>query len=165
MSSVTFKGTPIQLSGDVPNAGAAPDFKVVATDLSEVSLSDYKGKKVVLNTIPSVDTSVCAIQLKTFAEKVGTMDDVVLLFVSKDLPFALGRFCGAEGVENAVTASDFRYDAIASSWGLAIAEGPLAGLLARSVSVIDAEGNIVYTELVPEIAQEPNYDAALAALN
>lgn len=164
-ATTSFKGNPVQLSGSVPGVGSsAPDFKVVGADLSEVSLSSFKGKKVVLNTFPSVDTAVCATQLKQFSSKLANRDDVVLVFVSMDLPFAFGRFCAAEGVENAVTGSDFRFNEVASKYGLKITESALQGLLARSVLVIDEEQTVIYAELVSEVTEEPDYDAALSAL-
>ena len=165
MSQITFKGNPVNTSGSLPAVGSvAPDFKLVNTDLSEVSLADFAGKKVIINIFPSVDTGVCALQLQTFNQRVADMDDTALLFVSLDLPFAFGRFCGAEGIENAVTASDFRNRSFAQDYGVDMTDGPLAGLYARAVLVLDADHKITYSELVPEIAQEPNYDAALAAV-
>ena len=163
--STAFKGSEVQLSGEFPSVGStAPEFTVVAADLSEVSLSSFKGKKVVLNTFPSVDTPVCATQLKQFSSKLAGRADVVLVFVSMDLPFAFGRFCAAEGVENAVTASDFRFNQVAENYGLAITDSVVSGLLARSVFVLDESQTIVHAELVSEITEEPNYEAALAAL-
>lgn len=164
-STTSFKGNTVQLSGKVPAVGsAAPDFKIVGADLSEVSLSSFKGKKVILNTFPSVDTPVCATQLKQFSSKLGNRDDVVLLFASMDLPFAFGRFCAAEGVENAVTGSDFRFNEVGAKYGLTITDSVVKGLLARSVFVIDEEQTVVHAQLVPEITEEPDYDAALTAL-
>ena len=166
MASINFKGNPINTQGDFPQVGdAAPDFKMVNTDLSEVSLSDYKGKKVVFNIFPSVDTAVCALQLKSFSQKLSGRDDVVLLFGSMDLPFALNRFCGAEGVDNAVTASDFRYNSLAENYGVKMTDGPLAGLYARATLVVDEDGKVIHAELVSDVVNEPDYDAALAALS
>ena len=163
-TTITFKGDEVKVSGTFPQTGqAAPDFSLVDTNLAEISLGDFSGKKVVLNIFPSVDTSVCALQTKTFSEKLAGRDDVVLVFTSRDLPFAFGRFCAAEGVENAVTASDFRYNSVAQAYGVEMLDGPLSGLYARAVVVIDEEQNVVYSELVPEIASEPNYEAAVAA--
>ena len=164
MAQTLFKGNPVNTAGELPAVGsAAPDFKVVGTDLSTVSLSDFAGKKVVINAFPSVDTGVCALQLKAFNEKVAEKD-VILLFVSQDLPFAFSRFCGAEGVENAITASDFRSHSFADAYGLKLVDGPLEGLLTRAVIVLDEAHKVTYTELVSEITHEPNYDAAMAAL-
>ncbi len=165
MAQITFKDTPINTNGSLPAVGsAAPDFSLVNTDLSTVTLADFAGKKVILNIFPSVDTGVCATQLKTFNQRVAGMDDVVLLFVSLDLPFAYARFCGAEGIENAVTASDFRSLSIGDDYGVKMTDGPLAGLYARAALVLDAEHNVTYSELVSEVTHEPNYDAAMAAL-
>ena len=165
MAQTLFKGNPVNTAGELPAVGsAAPDFKVVGTDLSTVSLSDFAGKKIVINAFPSVDTGVCALQLKAFNEKMASRDDVALLFVSLDLPFAYGRFCGAEGVENAITTSDFRSHSFADAYGLKLVDGPLEGLLTRAVIVLDESHKVTYTELVSEITHEPNYDAAMAAL-
>ena len=164
MAQTLFKGNPVNTAGELPAVGsAAPDFKVVGTDLSTVSLSDFAGKKVVINAFPSVDTGVCALQLKALNEKVAEKD-VILLFVSQDLPFAFSRFCGAEGVENAITTSDFRSHSFADAYGLKLVDGPLEGLLTRAVIVLDEAHKVTYTELVSEITHEPNYDAAMAAL-
>lgn len=164
MAQTLFKGNPVNTAGELPTVGsAAPDFKVIGTDLSTVSLSDFADKKVVINAFPSVDTGVCALQLKAFNEKVAEKD-VILLFVSQDLPFAFSRFCGAEGVENAITTSDFRSHSFADAYGLKLVDGPLEGLLTRAVIVLDEAHKVTYTELVSEITHEPNYDAAMAAL-
>ncbi len=166
MTTLTFKGSEIQTNGSFPEIGdTAPEFTLVNTDLSEVSLSNFAGKHVVLNIFPSVDTSVCALQLKTFNSKVSGLDNTVLLFASLDLPFALKRFCAAEGVENAVTASDFRHQSISENYGVEMIDGPLAGLYARAVLVLDESHNVTYSELVAEVTEEPNYDAALEVLN
>ncbi|MEL6816967.1 MAG: thiol peroxidase, partial [Cyanobacteria bacterium J06598_3] len=165
MSTINFKQTPVQLLGDFPKVGQpAPDFKLVKGDLSELTLSDLKGKRVVLNTFPSVDTDVCALQLKTFNQKVADIDNTLVVSASMDLPFALGRFCGAEGVENAITASDFRHRSMAESYGVGVAESPLQGLYARSVIILNESHEIIYAELVSEVTTEPNYEAAMAAL-
>lgn len=164
MATVTFKGTPIQTCGDLPSLGnSAPDFSLVTQDLSETSQKDYAGKKLILNIFPSIDTGVCATSVRQFNEKAAGLDNTVVLCVSADLPFAQARFCGAEGIENVVTASTFR-STFGEQYGLTLTDGPLAGLLARAVVVIDETGNVTYTELVPEIAQEPDYAAALGAL-
>ncbi len=166
MATINFKGNPIQTQGDFPQVGdQAPELKLVNTDLSEVTLADYAGKQVILNVFPSVDTAVCALQLKTFSQQVGGRDDVVLLFASMDLPFALGRFCAAEGVANAVTASDFRHHSLAENYGVKMTSGPLAGLYARATLVLNAQHEVVYSELVGDVVNEPDYDAAWATLS
>jgi thiol peroxidase len=165
MASITLKGNPVSTIGELPAVGsAAPAFTAVKTDLSECSLADLSGKKVVLNIFPSIDTGVCAMSTTRFNQEAGALDNTVVLCVSVDLPFALGRFCGAEGLEDVVPASTFRNPEFGSGYGVTIADGPLAGLLSRAVVVIDESGNVAYTEQVPEITQEPNYEAALAAL-
>ena len=164
MAKITFKGTPIQTAGELPAKGSvAPEFTLVKQDLSETGLADYKGKRLVLNIFPSIDTGVCAMSVRKFNEKAAALKNTAVLCVSMDLPFAQGRFCGAEGIKNVVTASAFR-SAFGEHYGVTIADGPLAGLLSRAVVVINESGKVVYTEQVPEIAQEPNYDAALATL-
>ena len=165
MASITLKGNPINTVGDLPAAGSeAPGFTAVKTDLSECSLSGLSGKKVVLNIFPSIDTGVCAASTHRFNQEAGSLDNTVVLCVSADLPFALGRFCGAEGLEDVTPVSVFRNPEFGNGYGVSITDGPLAGLLSRAVVVIDEAGKVVYTEQVPEIAQEPNYEAALAAL-
>lgn len=165
MASTAFKGTPVQTTGDFPSVGqAAPEFKLVTSDLSEVSLADLKGQKVLLNIFPSVDTGVCALQFKTFSQQAANIDNLALVFASLDLPFAFGRFCGAEGIENALTGSDFRHHSLAKNYGVQMKDGPLAGLYARSVLILDESHKVVYTELVSEITNEPNYEAAMAVL-
>jgi thiol peroxidase len=164
MAQVTFKGSPVQTAGQLPNIGNdAPDFTLVKQDLSEVSRSDYAGKKLVLNIFPSIDTGVCAASVRVFNSRAARLENTAVLCVSVDLPFAHTRFCGAEGIENVETASAFRSN-FGDHYGVTISDGPLAGLFARVVVVIDEAGKVIYTELVPEIAQEPDYDAALAAL-
>jgi len=159
-----MRGNPINTVGDLPAVGSpAPAFALTGADLAPVSNDQFGGKSLLLNIFPSVDTPVCAASIKTFNERVGASGASVVC-VSKDLPFAQKRFCGAEGTENVTTASAFR-DSFGEDYGVTIAEGPFAGLLARAVVVIGPDGNVTYTELVPEIAQEPDYDAALAALN
>jgi thioredoxin-dependent peroxiredoxin len=165
MAKITLKGNPINTSGELPSKGAlAPSFKLVKTDLSEVSLQDYKGKKVILNIFPSVDTSTCATSVRTFNAKASSLNNTVVLCISKDLPFAHARFCGAEGLDKVVSLSDFRSGTFATDYGIKIIDGPLAGLDARSIVVIDESGKVVHTELVPETVDEPNYEAALKAL-
>jgi thiol peroxidase len=166
MATVTLKGTPARISGELPAKGSqAPQFTLVKSDLSEVSLSDFKGKKVILNIFPSIDTGICAMSVRKFNEKVASLNNTVVLCISKDLPFAHARFCGAEGIENAITLSTFRdNDQFAKDYGVLIEEGGFKGLFARSVVVIDESGNVVYTELVGEIAEEPKYESALKAI-
>ncbi len=164
MAEITFKGSPIKTLGDLPATGSiAPDFTLVKQDLSETISTDYKGQRLVLNIFPSIDTGVCAASVHAFNGKAGGLENTTVLCVSADLPFAQGRFCGAEGIENVETASSFRA-AFGEHYGVTIADGPLAGLLSRAVVVIDEGGTILYTEQIPEIAQEPDYDAALAVL-
>jgi len=164
MAQITFKGTPIHTAGELPATGStAPDFTLVKQDLSETTLADYKGKRLVLNIFPSLDTGVCAMSVRKFNEMAAGLTNTAVLCVSMDLPFAQARFCGAEGIKNVETASAFRSN-FGDHYGVIIAEGPLTGLFSRAVVVIDEAGKVIYTEQVPEIAQEPNYAAALAAL-
>jgi thioredoxin-dependent peroxiredoxin len=163
MAEITFRGNPINTTGELPAVGEpAPVFRLTGTDLGDVSNDSYAGQPVVLNIFPSIDTQVCATSVRTFNERVAD-SGVAVLCVSEDLPFAAARFCGAEGIENVKPASAFR-SSFGADYGVTIADGPLAGLLARSVVVVDGTGNVAYTELVPEISQEPNYDAALNAV-
>ena len=165
MASITLQGNPIATIGELPASGnAAPAFSAVKTDLAECSLSELAGKKVVLNIFPSIDTGVCAASTRRFNEEAGKLDNTVVICVSADLPFALGRFCGAEGLEKVIPVSIFRNPEFGTAYGVTIADGPLVGLLSRAVVVIDESGTVVYTEQVPEITQEPNYEAALEAL-
>ena len=165
MAQITLGGNPANTNGDIPaNGTQLSDHTLSKADLSPTSLSDYKGKKVVLNIFPSIDTSVCATSVRTFNQSAASLDNTVVLCVSKDLPFALARFCGAEGIENVETLSDFKAPGFAQELGVLITDGPFGGLNARAVVVLDTEGKIAYSELVPEVGQEPNYDAALAAL-
>jgi len=158
MATVTFKGNPVKTNGELPAVGTqAPDFKIVGSGLNELSLSDFKGKKVVLNIFPSIDTGVCAASVRQFNKWVSGKDNTVVVCVSVDLPFAQSRFCGAEGLENVITASDFRYHTFATDYGVLMTDGPLAGLMARSVVAIDENGKVVYNQLVPEIVEEPAY--------
>ncbi len=166
MAQVTFKGTPVHTVGELPAKGSkAPDFSLTTKDLQEKSLEDFKGKKKILNIVPSLDTGVCAASAKTFEARADTLENTVILTVSMDLPFAQQRFCSAEGIDNVVTLSAFRAPGFAGNYGVEMSDGPLRGLLARSVVVLNEENQVVYTELVPEIAQEPNYDAAVEALD
>jgi thiol peroxidase len=163
MAEITLKGNPIHTSGTLPAQGSmVPSFQLVDTDLQEKSLDDFDGKKV-LNVFPSIDTPVCANSVRRFNEKAAARDGVTVLDVSADLPFAHKRFCAAEGIDNVVGLSTFR-STFAQDYGLEIVDGPLAGLCSRAVLVLDADNRVLYTEQVPEIGQEPDYDAALAAL-
>lgn len=165
MGTVTLKGDPIETAGDLPAVGSdAPDFTLVAPDLSEISKAGLAGKRVILNIFPSVDTPVCAGSVRRFNESASSLENTVVLCVSMDLPFAQARFCGAEGLDHVQTGSDFRGGTFGKDYGIEITTGPLAGLLARGIVIFDEAGKVVFTELVPEIAQEPDYDAALAAL-
>ena len=166
MATVTFKkDLTIKLNGVLPAVGSqAPNFKGTKTDLSDVHLEDYRGKRVVLNIFPSVDTGVCAASVRRFNAEASKLENTVVLCISKDLPFAQARFCGAEGLDKVIPLSTFRSNCFTDGYGLLQTDGPLYGLLARAVVVIDEAGKILYTELVPEITQEPNYEAALAAL-
>lgn len=164
MAEVTLGGNPVHTSGDLPAVGApAPDFTLAASDLSNVTASSFEGKNLVLNIFPSVDTPTCATSVRTFNERAAGLDDTAVICVSADLPFAHGRFCGAEGIENVSTASTFR-STFGEDFGVNLIDGPLTGVLARAVVVIGADGTVKHTELVSEIAQEPDYDAALGAL-
>lgn len=165
MAELKFKGNPIHTNGSLPQAGQkAPEFTLVKNDLSRVSLSNYAGKKVVLNIFPSIDTGVCAASVRTFNEKAANLDNTVVLCISKDLPFANARFCGAEGISNVETLSDFDGGIFGENYQLRMIDGPLKGLLARSVVAINENGEVVYTELVDDIVNEPDYDAVLKAL-
>ncbi len=165
MARITLKGNPVTTVGTLPAVGGkAPGFEAVKTDLSACSLADLAGKKVVLNIFPSIDTGVCAASTRRFNEEAGKLDNTVVVCVSVDLPFALGRFCGAEGLANVVPVSVFRNPGFGKDYGVAITDGPLKGLLSRAVVVVDESGNVAYTQQVPEITQEPDYAAALAAL-
>ena len=165
MAQITLKGNPVNTSGELPAVGTtAKGFTLVASDLSEKSLSDYAGKKKVLNVYPSLDTPTCATSVKSFHAKLADRDDVVVLNISADLPFAGKRFCAAEGIENAEVLSTFRDDSFMENYGLKIVDGPLAGLASRAVIVLDGDDKVLYTEQVGEIADEPDYDKAAAAL-
>ena len=165
MSTISFKGNPIQTAGMLPTPGTpAPDFTLTGKDLKDVHLADFKGKKVILNIFPSVDTGVCAASTRHFNQAIANRSDAVVLCISKDLPFAFNRFCGAEGLDQVVTLSQFKDNNFSRAYGVDMLDGPLAGLMSRAVVVTDANGTVVYTEQVPEIAQEPNYEKALAAL-
>lgn len=165
MANTTLGGNPVHTNGDLPAKGShAADFSLVNTDLGTISLDNYKGKKLILNIFPSIDTGTCAASVREFNKKASSLENTTVLCISRDLPFAQKRFCGAEGIENVVTLSDFREGAFGKSYGLELLDGPLQGLLARSVVVLDENHDVVYTELVPDIKDEPNYEGALAAL-
>lgn len=165
MANITFRGTPVTTSGELPAVGSdAPTFTTVDTSLNDVTLGSLEGKRIVLNIFPSVDTGVCAASVRRFNELAAGLENTVVVNVSQDLPFALGRFCGAEGIENVVSTSAFR-STFGQDYGVIQEDGPIAGLLARSVVVIGENGKILHTEQVPEIGQEPNYEAALSALS
>lgn len=165
MASITLKGNPIHTIGELPKTGTkAPGFKLADANLNDVTLANFQGKKKLLNIVPSLDTPVCATSTKKFNDFAKAHSNTVMLVISADLPFAQGRFCGAENTQNVVTLSMMRDKNFAKDYGVLITDGPLAGITARAVVVLDQNDNVVYTELVPEIAQEPNYDKALAAL-
>ncbi|MBP2197856.1 MULTISPECIES: thiol peroxidase [Pantoea] len=164
--NVHFQGNPVPVAGQFPQAGTqAKPFSLVAKDLADVTLSQYAGKRKVLNIFPSIDTGVCAASVRKFNELAGKANNTVVLCISADLPFAQSRFCGAESLNNVVTLSTLRGAEFKEEYGVAIAEGALKGLTARAVVVIDENDKVIYSELVNEITSEPNYDAALAALN
>lgn len=164
MATITLKGNPIQTSGELPSKGSlAPGFRLVAADLKDVSLHDYAGKKKILNIFPSVDTPTCATSVRKFNQSASQLKDAVVLCISADLPFAQKRFCGAEGLDNVVTLSTMRGHSFSKDYGVLIETGPLAGLAARSVVVLNQDNEVLYSELVKEIADEPNYEAALKA--
>ncbi len=164
MANITLKGNPIHTIGNLPEVGSkAKDFKLVNEKLEVKSLGDYLGKKIVLNIFPSIDTGICAASARKFNEQVVNLDNTVVVNVSKDLPFALGRFCAAEGLNNIDTLSDFR-GSFGEDFGVTIIDSPLQGLLSRAVVIVDESGKVVYTEQVPEIGQEPDYEKALQYL-
>jgi thiol peroxidase len=164
MAQVTLGGNPVNTSGNLPAVGAtAPAYSLVGADLGEFDAGGFAGKNVILNIFPSIDTPTCATSVRQFNERAAGMDETVVVCVSADLPFAMGRFCGAEGIENVKVGSTFRSD-FGSDYGVTLTDGVLQGVLARAVVVIGPDGTVKHTELVAEIAQEPNYDAALAAL-
>ena len=165
MTEITLKGTPIHTCGTLPPVGSpAADFILTKTDLADVSLKDFAGKRMVLNIFPSIDTPVCAMSVRRFNADAAGLKNKVVLCVSADLPFAHSRFCAAEGLQNVITVSELRGRRFGEDYGVRIIDGPLAGLLSRAVVIIDEQGKIIYTEQVPEITQEPDYSAALKAL-
>ncbi len=165
MSTITLGGNPVHTSGELPKTGTQlADFKLVKTDLSIATLADFSGKRAVLNIFPSIDTGTCAASVRKFNETAANLNNTVVLCISRDLPFAQKRFCGAEGIENVVNLSDFQNGSFGKANGLEIIDGVLTGLHSRAVIVIDEKGTILHTEQVQEIADEPNYEAALAVL-
>lgn len=165
MTTVTLGGNAVHVEGNFLQPGAqAPAFTLVKKDLSELSLKELQGKKVILNIFPSLDTQVCAMSVRKFNDLAAKMNNTVVLAVSKDLPFAHGRFCTTENIENVIGLSAFRNSAFGAAYGVALADGPLAGLLARAVVILDEQGKVIYSQLVPEITTEPDYDKALQAL-
>lgn len=166
MATITFQGTPVHTSGVLPNVGKkAPDFTVTKLDLSEISLKNYLGKKIVLNIFPSLDTTTCATAMKKFNEIAAELDDVLILCISEDLPFAQQRFCSAHHLNNVQPVSVFRHPEFGENYGVMIIDGPLTGVLARAVVVIDKKGTVTYTQQVQELADEPDYDAMLKAVS
>ena len=164
MAETALGGNPVNTVGDLPAVGSpSPSFAITKGDLSEVTADNYAGQRVILNIFPSIDTSTCATSVRTFNEKASSLVNTVVLCVSADLPFAQGRFCGAEGLTNVVAASTFRSD-FGTAFGVTLVDGKLAGLLARAVVVLDEHGTVIHSQLVPEIAQEPDYDAAIESL-
>jgi thiol peroxidase len=165
MATITLKSNEIHTNGELPAIGSqAADFKLVDAELGDKSLADFAGQKKLLNIVPSLDTPVCATSTKKFNEAASGQDNVVMLVISADLPFAMGRFCGAEGIDKVVPLSMMRSRNFAKDYGVLIEDGPLAGITARAIVILDESDKVVYTELVPEIGQEPDYDKALAAL-
>ncbi len=165
MATITLKGTPIHTNGNLPAIGSqAPDFVLVDAALKDVTLASYAGRKKLLNIVPSLDTPVCAMSTRRFSAAVKDHPEAVFLMVSADLPFAMSRFCKAEGTENVITLSLMRSRDFARDYGVLIEDGPLAGITARAVVVLDAADKVIYTQLVPEIGQEPDYELALSAL-
>jgi thioredoxin-dependent peroxiredoxin len=165
MAQIALKGNPCNTNGDLPAVGSlAPDFSLVGKDLNDLSLASFAGKKKLLNIVPSLDTPVCAISTKRFNQSMASRGDAVALVISADLPFASGRFCGMEGIDNVIPLSVMRSKNFPKDYGVLIVDGPLAGITARAVVVLDANDRVVYTQLVPEITEEPDYDSALNAL-
>ena len=162
MAQITLKGNAINTSGQLPT-GKAPEFSLVKSDLSVASLSEFLGKKVILNIFPSLDTAVCAASARKFNVELNKLENTVVLCISNDLPFAHKRFCEVEGLANIITLAEFRNKDFSKAYGVEIVDGPLKGLMSRAVVVVDEKGNITYSEQVPEIVQEPNYEAAIAA--
>jgi thiol peroxidase len=165
MAKITLRGNPVNTSGNLPLKGSkAPKFTLVKSDLSNLSLADIKGKNIVLSISPSLDTSVCATAVRKFNKLASGKNNTLVLAITKDLPFASARFCTTEGITNVVALSGFRDKAFGKAYGVDLIDGPMAGLYARGIIIIDSRGTVIYTQLVPEITQEPDYDAAIAAL-
>ena len=165
MATITLGGNAIHTSGSLPEVGSdAPDFLLTKNDLSDVSLKDFSGKKIILNIFPSLDTGICAASVRRFNSEAGNLDNTVVLGVSVDLPFAHSRFCEAEGIENVITLSDLRNKDFGENYGVRIVDGPLAGIFSRAIVIVGTDGKVVYTQQAPEIKQEPDYEAALNAL-
>lgn len=165
MAKITLKGNEINTIGNLPNVGDnAKDFNLVKTDLSTASLADFKGQRLILNIFPSVDTGTCATSVRNFNKEAANLENTKVLCISRDLPFAQNRFCGAEGIENVVMLSDFKTGQFGLDYGLQIIDGPLAGVNSRSIVIIDESGKVTYTEQVNETVEEPNYVAALSSL-
>ena len=165
MAKITFKGSPVSTAGELPKVGEqAPDFVLTKTDLTDISLKDVAGKKVVMNIFPSIDTPVCATSVRRFNAEIDKYNNAVVLCISADLPFAHARFCGAEGLNNVISVSELRNRDFGKHYGVRIVDGPLAGLLARSIVVLDEKGKVIYTQLVGDIAEEPDYEKALNML-
>lgn len=165
MASITLKGNTINTVGNLPaNGSQAPDFDLIKNDLSHISLADYKGSKVVLNIFPSIDTGICAASVRTFNEKAGGLSNTKILCISRDLPFAQARFCGAEGIDSVETVSDFATGQFGEAYGVTITDGPMAHLHSRAIVILDEDHKVIYSEQVPEIVQDPDFEKALAAL-
>ena len=165
MTQITLKGNAINTIGNLPKVGTqAPDFKLVAADLSTKSMADYKGKKIIMNIFPSLDTGTCAASVRRFNTEASKLENTVVLCISKDLPFAQARFCGAEGLKDVFTLSDFRSGDFGKDYGVEIVDGPLAALESRAVVIIDEEGKVIYNQQVPEIVDEPDYEDVMTAL-
>lgn len=165
MATITLKGNTIHTAGNLPAVGSeAPGFKLTKTDLSDVSLKEFAGKKTILNIFPSLDTSVCAASVRKFNAEADKLSNTVVLCISKDLPFAHNRFCTTEGLKNVISLSELRDDSFSKAYGVKISDGPMAGLFSRAVVILDTNGKVIYSEQVPEITQEPNYEAALKVL-
>ncbi len=166
MATTHLKGNTVNTIGELPSVGSkAPDFILTKNDLSDVNIGNFTGNKIVMNVFPSIDTGVCATSVRKFNDKASKLLNTKVLCISRDLPFAQGRFCGAEGIENVVTLSELRNNAFGEKYGVKIVDGPLAGLFARAIIVVGSSGKVAYTQLVPEITEEPNYEKAIEALN
>lgn len=165
MGTTAFKGNPVRVIGELPAVGSkAPEFRLTDTNIQDIKLADFKGKNVVLNIFPSIDTGVCAASVREFNKRAAGLNNTVVVCVSRDLPLAHKRFCGAEGIENVVSASQYKDFSFTEGYGVEMVDGPLPGLMARSIVVVDTEGNVIHNEMVDDITHEPNYDAALAVV-